>query len=377
MSIEIMSYFSEIEDPRIERQKKYSLSEILFLILISSLCGVTNYVDMEDFGNSNRDWFSQYYNYANGIPSHDTLGRLMRLIDPVKFKTCFIDWVQTLYKKVEDIIAIDGKNLRHSFDNGDTKSSIYMISAWSCESGLVLGQEKVNSKSNEITSIPKLLDILDISGSIVTIDAMGCQHEIASKIKSQGGDYFLSLKGNQGNLHKDIKEFFEDKELIKETKLDVFECVNYDHGRIETRKCTVVNEVSWLKNMHNNFNTIESIIKVDSIREFKSSNKATEYESRYYISSKAQSAEKALTCCRNHWQIENKLHWVLDMNFDEDQSRVRKDHSPENMAIIRHTALNMINNFKKINNLKISIRRIQNKFAWNKHQLDELLKQKF
>jgi predicted transposase YbfD/YdcC len=376
MNNELMSHFAIIEDPRINRQKKYTLSEILFVILTGALCGITNYVDMEDFGKAHKEWYQKYFEYKNGIPSHDTLGRVMRLISPESFQDCFAKWTKSLHKKIDDIVAIDGKNLRHSFDNAAMKASIYMVSAWSCNSGLALAQEKVQDKSNEITAIPKLLDLLDISGCLVTIDAMGTQYEIADQIVLKGGNYLLSLKGNQGNLHKDVKLFFEDSVLMKEVKQDVYEDLSVDHGRIETRKCSVVTEVKWLKDRHEKFNSISSIIKIESLREFKNGS-SPESEIRYYISSATMSAERVLNASRSHWQIENNLHWILDMNFDEDQSRVRKDHAPENMSIARRIALNMINNFKKEDNLKISFRRIQNKLAWDQNQLNLILQQKF
>ena len=378
MSNDMMSHFSDIEDPRIERQKKYTLQELLFVILTGCLCGITNYVDMEDFAQAHEAWYKTKLGYKNGIPSHDTLGRVMRLILPEKFKECFAEWTKTLHEKNNDVVAIDGKNLRHSFDNGDTKSSIYMVSAWSCNSGLVLAQEKVDEKSNEITAIPKLLELLDIEGCLVTIDAMGTQYEIADQIVEKGGDYLLALKGNQGNLHEDVRLFFEDKQLMGETVQDNFEDVSADHGRVETRKCTIIYDTDWLRDRHKQFNSIASIIKIESLREFKNKTSSeAEAETRYYISSRVMTAKRALEASRNHWQIENKLHWILDMNLDEDISRVRKDHAPENMAIVRHVALNMINYFKTSRKLKISFRRIQNKLAWNERELDSILRQAF
>lgn len=361
MKTNIMDYFASIEDPRLERKKLHSISEILFLILSCSLCGITDYVHMEDFGKAQLQWFRKNYPYKNGIPSHDTLGRVMRILSPPTFKECFLNWIKSLKPIKGDSISIDGKALRHSFDNGDHKSAIYMVSAWGSQSGLVLGQEKVDNKSNEITAIPKLLDILDIAGGTITIDAMGCQYEIANKIQSKGGDYILALKGNQGNLSSDVKLFFEDKELVEKSDASVFETTDGGHGRIETRKCTVLSDVKWLTKRNENWHSIKSIIQVESTREIKSK---TSKETRYYISSCLSDAKIMLQNIRGHWEIENKLHWVLDVQFNEDQSRIRKDHSPENMAVIRHSVLNMINLYKK-NTKNISIKRIQNKAAWS------------
>ena len=372
MNDSMISHFSNLKDPRINRQKKYSISEILFLILSSALSGITNYVDMEDFGNAHKLWFQKHFAYSHGIPSHDTLGRVMRLICPKSFQKCFTNWVQTLQDKLKDLIAIDGKSLRHSFESSDSKNPVYMVSAWSCNAGLVMCQEKVSDKSNEITAIPKLLELLDVSGCLVSIDAMGCQHEIADKIISKGGNYFLSLKGNQGNLHDDVKLFFDDNALTANVKS--YEDVCADHGRIETRKCTVVNNVQWLVDRHKQFRSIKSIIKIESLREFKTK-KNSEFEPRYYICSDLIDVKKALNASRLHWHIENKLHWILDMNFDEDNSRVRKDHAPQNMAIVRHIALNLINRFKERKKLKVSFRRIQNKNSWNLDQIYSILQQ--
>lgn len=372
MKDSMISHFSSLKDPRIDRQKKYSISEILFLILSSALSGITSYVDMEDFGNAHKSWFEKHFAYKHGIPSHDTLGRVMRLVCPKSFQECFSNWVQTLQDKLKDLIAIDGKSLRHSFEASCNKNPVHMVSAWSCNTGLVICQEKVSDKSNEITAIPKLLELLDISGCLVSIDAMGCQHEIANKITLKGGNYFLSLKGNQGDLHDDVTLFFNDNDFA--THATFHKDVWADHGRIETRKCTVINDVQWLIDKHKQFRSIKSIIKIESLREFKNK-KNFESEVRYYICSEALNAKKALNTSRSHWHIENKLHWILDMNFDEDSSRVRKDHAPQNMAIVRRIALNLINRFKENRKLKISFRRIQNKNSWNLDQIYSILQQ--
>ena len=369
----IMGYFERIEDPRIERKKLHGVSEILFLILCCSLCGITDYVHMEDFGKARIEWFRKYYHYEHGIPSHDTLGRVMSLLSPSLFKECFLDWVKSLNPIKGDTISIDGKALRHSFNNGDHKSAIYMVSAWGSKTGLVLGQEKVGSKSNEITAIPKLLEILDVKGAIITIDAMGCQYEIADKIKRKGGEYIFALKGNQGNLSDDVKLFFEDKNLVKSSNPSIHKTTDGGHGRIEVRKCTVLSNIDWLTERNKNWSSIKSIIQIEVSREIKGK---TSQETRYYISSCCDDADVMLKNIRAHWEIENKLHWVLDVQFDEDKSRIRKDHSPENMAIIRHSVLNMINVYKK-NNKNISVKRVQNKAAWSDHERQKLIFQQY
>jgi predicted transposase YbfD/YdcC len=355
-----MKHFEILEDPRLQRRKIHSLSEILFVIICCSLCGITDYVHMEDFANVHKTWFEKYFTYKD-IPSHDTLGRVMRLLSPGSFKECFLNWVNSLTGKNEGLIAIDGKNLRHSFDNREGKSSIYMVSAWGENTGLVLAQEKVMEKSNEITAIPKLLQVLDVEGCIVTIDAMGCQYEIANKIKGKGGDYILALKNNQANLREDVELFFKDQDVIMEKKLDTHETTDGDHGRIETRKCTVITDIEWLKKMHKKWNSIESIVKIESKREIKG---IISEENRYYISSLKTDAKAMMNHIRSHWGIENKLHWILDVQFQEDMCRIRKDNAAENMAVIRHIALNFINIFKNTTKSRISIKRIQNKAAW-------------
>lgn len=369
----IMGYFEKIEDPRIERKKLHSISEILFLILCCSLCGITDYVHMEDFGKARIDWFRRYYQYGHGIPSHDTLGRVMSILSPSLFKECFLGWVKSLKPIKGDTISIDGKALRHSFNDGDPKSAIYMVSAWGSKTGLVLGQDKVENKSNEITAIPKLLEMLDIEGSIITIDAMGCQYEIAEKINIKGGEYIFALKGNQGNLSDDVKLLFADKELVKNSNPSIHETTDGDHGRVEIRKCTVLSDTEWLRKRHKNWSSVQSIIQIESSREIK--NKISQ-ETRYYVSSCCDDANIMLKNIRAHWEIENKLHWVLDVQFDEDKSRIRKDHSPENMAIIRHSVLNMINIYRQ-NTKKISVKRVHNLAAWSDLERQKLIFQQY
>lgn len=364
-----MEHFSAINDPRIERRKLHSISEILFLILSCSLCGVTDYVHMEDFGKAHLGWYKKNYMYEHGVPSHDTLGRLMRALSPILFRECFLNWIKSLKPITGDTISIDGKALRHSFDNANNKSAIHMVSAWGSKTGLILGQEKVGDKTNEITAIPKLLEILDIKGALITIDAMGCQHEIANKIKEKGGDYIFALKGNQGNLSDDVKIFFDDQKLVESSNPSIYETTDGDHGRIEIRKCTVLSNTNWLIKRNKKWHSIQSILKLESTREIQ--NKLSK-ETRYYISSSRDDAQRMLHNIRSHWEIENKVHWVLDVQFDEDKSRIRKDHSPENMAIVRHCALNMINIYKK-NKKNLSVKRIQHRAAWSSAERQKII----
>lgn len=378
MSSDILSHFGDIVDPRVDRHQFYSLNEILFLILVGCLCGQSCYTHICDFGEAHLTWFRRYFPYRCGMPSHDTVGRLMRSICPQEFKDCFISWTQSLGDRIEGLISIDGKVLRGSFDQNNRSDALTMVSAWSHEAGIVIGQQKVQTGSNEITALPALINLLTLKDCLVSIDAMGCQHEILDQITASEGKYLVSLKGNQGSLHKDVQEFYEDEGNITDQNSDIFEDIDGDHGRIETRKITVTSDIDWLTQRHPKFNTIKSIIKLETKREFKNKpDKKIETQTRYYVSSLVQTAEKTLHVCRSHWHIENKLHWSLDMVFLEDLSRIRKDHSPENMAIIRHIAINALRKFKEKNKSKKGLKRIQNECAWKQKMRDDILKSLF
>ena len=257
-----------MEDPRTGNRKMYKLEEILLLVLSSILCGISCYTEMEDFGGAHMDWLRKYYKYEHGIPSHDTLGRVMSMLNPKRFKECFREWVNGFGAKVkEDIISIDGKKIGEVKNRKKGKDNVYIVSAWSTGKGMVLAQEKVNEKSNEITAIPQLLELLDLKNKVVTIDAMGCQHGIAKQIVDSRGEYFLALKGNQKDLHESVKSFFEDEELFEESKdKSVYKTVSCEHGSIETRECKVVNDVDWLRALHPKFSSISSLVKVSNYK---------------------------------------------------------------------------------------------------------------
>ena len=369
--VDFLDVFEKIEDPRSNKNQLYTISEILLVTLCAVLCGACGWRDVEIYGKAKLNYLRQYLDFSNGAPSDDTIRRFYRYLNPAEFEKLFREWVESLVKKVGGkVIAIDGKSSRHSFD-GDG-NMLHMISAFATEARIVLGQEKVSEKSNEITAIPKMLDWLDIKGHIITIDAMGCQYAIADQIVKKEGDYIFSLKGNQESLSDDVKLYFEDTKLKKTSHH-----IDYDkdHGRIETRECWVVNDCLWLREMHPKWGTIKSIIKIESTRELK--NKTTR-ETRYYISSLDDSAEKILQSIRSHWAIENSLHWVLDMSFNEDYSRIRKENAPHIMAIIRHIALNLLQNAKKSQvGLKgQSIAGLRKLAGWDEKTLDLILKQK-
>lgn len=365
-----LDIFKDLEDPRSAKNQLHSMSEILLTALCAAICGAEGWQDVEDFGNAKIEYLRKFFPFRNGIPSDDTFRRFFRGLDPEKFQELFRVWVKSIQPKIEQsIIAIDGKSSRHSFDSD--KEMLHMISAYATEANLVLAQEKVSDKSNEITAIPQLLEWLDLKGNIVTIDAMGCQYPIADKIVERGGQYIFSLKGNQGNLHDDVKTYLGDEAILKKLKPHK----NYDkgHGRIETRTCWSTQNVGWLQERHPHWKSINSIIRVDSIREIKGKISS---ETRYYISSLTDTPEKVLSSIRSHWAIENSLHWVLDMSFGEDNSRIRKQNAPQVMAIIRHIALNLLQLTK--NQMKRqSIKRLRKMAGWSDPILSSILSQKF
>jgi predicted transposase YbfD/YdcC len=365
---DFLDHFDSIEDPRSERNALYSVSEILLVTLCAVICGAEGWADVENYGKHKLEHLRSYLDYANGTPSDDTIRRFYRSIDPSVFEKLFRDWVEKLAKKSDvKVIAIDGKSSRHSFDTNS--SMLHIVSAFATEARIVLGQEKVMEKSNEITAIPKILDWLDVKGHIITIDAMGCQYKIADKILSKEGDYIFSLKGNQGNLAEDVTQHFEHyNSQIK----NVYTENDKGHGRIETRTCSIIEDVAWLKADHKHWNSIQSIIRIESTREM--GDKKT-VERRYYISSLNTSAEKMLKAIRSHWGIENSLHWILDMSFNEDYSRIRKGNAPHVMAILRHVATNLLQSAKLRNNSleRKSIKGLRKICGWDTEILDSII----
>lgn len=360
-STSFTEYFSELPDPRLERQKYHSLVAILFIAVCAVICGATSFVDMEDFGNAKIDWFSERLDLSSGIPSHDTFGRVFSLIDPDKFRECFINWTQEISKAIGgDIIAFDGKTLRHSFDTATGMSAIHVMNAWSNANDFCLGQMKVDGKSNEITAMPALLKMIDIKGSVVTADALNCQKDIAGQIVSQGGDYVLALKGNHQFLYEDTKLFFEDAISDGfEMTYGYYEQDDWGHGRVENRKywSVGVEHLDFLRNKEE-WKGLKSIVCVESRRQLKDTEST---EMRYFISSLDNITHIARSI-RHHWNVENKLHWVMDMDFDEDACRVRTDHAPENFALLRQIAHNLI---KQESSKKVSVRRKINKAGWD------------
>lgn len=361
-----LDYFSDVEDPRETWNRFYSTAEILLLTFCAVSCGANSWRGIETYGESKLEFLRKFLPYEKGTPSDDTIRRFFRALNPKVFQEKFREWMLDLFPHLEgQIIAIDGKTSCGSADivNGE-KQILHMISAYATEADIVLVQEKVANKSNEITAIPKILGILDLRGTTVTIDAMGCQYKIAGQIVEQKGQYVLALKGNQDSLHKDVVTVFQDEDFLR--KCNVFESVEKGHGRIETRKCFVLSDVDWLKKMNPKWQTIQSIIRIDSKREI--TTKSTK-ETRYYIASQTHCAEKMLTIIRSHWGIENRVHWILDMSFGEDQSKIRKGNAPQNMAIIRHIVLNLFKMVKQKFYPRESIKNLRLRAGWN----DEIL----
>ena len=364
----LIEHFKDIEDPRLQRKQLHKLDDIFFITLCAVICGCDGWVAIEKFANIKRSWFEQYLSLENGIPSHDTLGRIFSLIDPKQFQTCFSSWIKEIVKNVTgDVIAIDGKCLRRSHDKSSNKSAIYMVSAWSHDNQLALGQVKVDEKSNEITALPSLLENLDITGSIITTDALNTQKKSAELIVSKGADYLTALKGNQSILHDDVTLFFENTPKDYENTLNTYKSIDSGHGRIEERTVTSCNRIDWLTEQ-NTYPHLASIIRVNSRRFI--ANEWSE-ETRYFISSvKHNNAEKFAHYVRAHWGVENNLHWRLDMAFDEDHCRIRQGYADQNMAILRHISLNLLTSDKD-NKVGIKIKRQM--AGWDNDYLLKLL----
>jgi len=368
-------HFSCLEDPRDNRGKLHQLHDIIIMALLSIICGADEFTEMEEFGRSKISFLKQFLKLPNGIPSHDTFGRVFAVLCPEMFRKCFIAWVKTLCELGGDIVNIDGKALRHSYDTANDKSMIYMVSAWANANNMVLGQVKVDDKSNEITAIPKLLVLLDLEGAIVTIDAMGTQKEIAAKIREAKADYALALKGNQGNLKEEVEEAFQRFNADQSTKKahSKNKTEHKGHGRKEERICYAAPAKDYISEQElSKWKDLTTIIKIEAYVHYYNGKKKGQrvYEERYYISSLPPDAEQLNYAIKSHWGIETKLHWVLDVAFREDDSRVRKGFADENLAIGRHIAINKL---KNETSCKRGIKAKRKKAGWEEEYLLKVL----
>jgi predicted transposase YbfD/YdcC len=352
----LIHHLAVIDDPRMDRTKEHLLIDILMIAVCAMLCGAESFVEFEQFGNAKFEFLRGLLELPNGIPSHDTFRRVFCLLDPKQFSECFRHWTEGLRRAFsKEIVAIDGKTLRRSHDRANGKEAIHMVSAWARENSLVLGQIKVDDKSNEITAIPELLRVLNLKGCIVTIDAMGCQKQIASEISAAQADYVLALKGNQTTMHEEVQEFMEAAHAagFPEIAHDFLEVIERD-------------DIAWLT-QYSQWKGLRSAAMVESIREIQG--KVTT-ERRFYISSLAANARQVARAVRGHWSVENNLHWSLDVSFAEDQCRARAGYSPENLAVLRHIAVNIL---KADKSKKLSIKTKQKCASWDHPYLLKLL----
>lgn len=365
-SLIVISIFKPVEDPRIDRNKLYTLEEILLVAFATILCGGDSYTDMRDFGLSKLAFFKTLLPFENGIPSEDTFERVFSLLSPKQFEKCFGEWVNFIKKDGNDeIIAIDGKTLKRS--GSKSIKPLHMINAWACRNRLVLGCKTTSEKSNEIIAIPEVLELLCLKNTTITLDAMGCQTKIAQQIVDEKGDFVISLKGNQGTLHDDVKCFFELENPLKNDEIEVYQSTEKDHGRIEIRTYGFCRKVAWLKKLHPNWNMINGIGFVTSRRII---NGQETGETRYYISSLNRDVKRFAEAIRLHWGVENSLHWLLDITYREDYSRVRDRNAATNLAIMRRIA---INKYEQDTSIKRSKRRKRNLAAWDEFYLKTLL----
>jgi len=376
--LSLIEHFKALPDPRVQRTQDHDLIDILVIAVCTLLCAGESFNDMEDFGHAKYDWFKTFLTLRNGIPSHDTFNRVFATLDPRAFLDCFLRWTQSLRQAVaQEIVALDGKALRRAL-NAD-QSVKYVVSAWAEDNGLVLGQLKVGDKSNEITALPELLRVLELTGCIVTVDAMGCQKTIAQEIIAADADYVLALKGNHQTVHEEVKTFLDatvaeaaqprpvGAKLSKAVAtLAVLQTVEKDHGRLETRRYYQSAELDWFADRAQ-WEGLRSVGMVEAIRQIGGQRTV---ERRYYLTSLPLGAETFARAVRGHWGVENKLHWVLDVCFREDQSRARAGYAAENLATLRRLALNLL---KREKTKKRGIKGKQLNASWDHAYLLRLL----
>ena len=367
--VSIEKHFDDLPDPRrVTSNMRHNFSDILIIAISAIICGADDWVHVESFGNAKKDWFESFLELPNGIPSHDTFTDVFSKICPDTFQSCFTAWINSIAKIIPDeIVAIDGKTARRSHDVSNSKKAIHIVSAYAENNHLILGQIKTEEKSNEITAIPKLLETLALKGCLVTIDAMGCQKNIVEKINDSKADYLIAVKDNQPKLHDSIIQTFDEKEQkgFKCESIDYAEDENKGHGRQELRRCWVCKDLP--KNLLKQWEGLQSFVMIESQRTM---NGETSIEHRYYITSSQKDAKYLLNGTRKHWSIENSLHWVLDVAFKEDDSRIRKGNGAENFVILRHIALNLL---KKETSVKIGIKGRRLNAGWDNNYLKKVL----
>jgi predicted transposase YbfD/YdcC len=366
-AVVFLEYFKDMPDPRQRGKVLYPLGEILLLCLLAVLGGAETITDIALFGEKKLSLLRRFRPFADGTPSHDHLGDILATLDAQIFQRCFVSWVAALTGAPAEVIAIDGKTLRRSYQKKGAKAPIHMVSAFAARQRLVLGQVKVADKSNEIAAIPKLLEMMAIEGAIVTIDAAGCQRNIAGTIVEKKADYVLALKGNQGALREDVEVFAAEQKAndFKDTQISRHETVDGDHGRIETRTTTVIHDVAWLQERHN-WPGLNGVVMVESTREI---GDKIERETRFYITSLLWAACQLGPVVRSHWAVENSLHWVMDMVFRDDECRVRTNHAPANFTTLKHMAHNLIRKAPGTH----SIRLRRKAAAWDDNYLASLI----
>lgn len=371
----IHAAFESLEDPRQEGKIEHPLVNLIFMTICGVLCGADSWTEIEAFGYAQQSWLGEYLDLTTGIPAHDTFGRVFAQLDAASFSDCFVVWMRSVAQRQGEQLAIDGKVMCGSRDGHLGREALDMVSAFAVEAGLTLAQRQVAEKSNEITAIPLLLEMLALEGAVVTIDAIGCQTDIADQIIDGGGDYILALKGNQGQLHEDVAQMFAyfEKIAFKEVSHSYHRQVNDGHGRLEIRQCWVFSPQEYGQYFRtlDKWRQLHSVVLVHSERRI---GQQVETERRFFISSLAEDAKSHLAYIRGHWGIENKLHWVLDVAFREDHHRARLGHSAANLAVVRHIVLNLL---RQENSFKGGIHAKRLKCAWDINYRLRVLRQLF
>ncbi|MBD2255847.1 ISAs1 family transposase [Nostoc parmelioides] len=369
--ITIADHFAVMSDPRIDRTKRHKLIDMLIIALCAVICGAESWVAIELYGCTKYEWLKTFLELPNGIPSHDTFARVFARLNPQQFQECFLSWMRSIQKVTSgEIVAIEGKTLCGSNDKASGQSAIEIVSAWATTNRLVLGQVKVDSNSNEITAIPELLKVLELSGCIVTIDAIGCQKNIVKLIAQKDADYVITLKKNQGNLYDEVETLIEEgrRTGFQGLKHSTYKTEEFGHGRHEIRHYLMLSNIQEKLDPDSAWEKLNSIGMVESVREIDGK---TTVETRYFISSLEDNAQKFANSIRSHWGIENSLHWILDVALNEDDCRIRKDNAPQNFAVLRHIAVNLLGKEKRV---KVGVKNKQFLAAMDNHRTYALTK---